>query len=146
MAGDDAVVYRLRTTFCGKPSCRACREGRGHGPYWYAYRTINGRTKQSYIGKSLPPELAQEARRTDSPLIRLFTLGRVHLERRTRSVEGEWYPVKETSWSAPAQALLAGLASSQGRRLSLQQAHEVLGARQGSSRRGAAGHPAPAAP
>ena len=128
MAGDDAVVYRLRTTFCGKPGCRACREGKGHGPYWYAYRTIDGRTKKSYIGKSLPPELEQEARRTDSTLIRLYTLGRVHLERRTRAVEGEWYAVKETSWSEPAQVLLAGLASSPERRLSVQQARDVLAA------------------
>src|SRR3989440_3414590 len=41
---------------CGKPRCRKCREGMGHGPYWYAYQTENGITTRTYVGKHLPPE------------------------------------------------------------------------------------------
>lgn len=49
------VLYRLQTAFCGKARCRKCRAGEGHGPYWYEYRSQNGHTARSYIGKTLPP-------------------------------------------------------------------------------------------
>src|SRR5947209_16477818 len=53
---DDKVTYRQQVNFCGKPRCRKCRDGIGHGPYWYAYRlTDTGRTVRTYIGKELPP-------------------------------------------------------------------------------------------
>jgi DNA-binding SARP family transcriptional activator len=48
------ITYHQQVTYCGKPRCRRCREGIGHGPYWYAYQTINGQTTRSYIGKDLP--------------------------------------------------------------------------------------------
>jgi DNA-binding NarL/FixJ family response regulator len=48
------VGYRLQTAYCGKPSCKKCRTGQGHGPYWYAYQTRQGRTVRRYVGKSLP--------------------------------------------------------------------------------------------
>ncbi len=54
---DGNVTYHQQVSYCGKPRCRKCREGVGHGPYWYAYRTENGRTIRTYIGKELPPEL-----------------------------------------------------------------------------------------
>jgi len=51
-------IYRQRFTTCGKANCRKCRDGGpGHGPYWYAYRMVNGQTVQRYVGKSLPPEV-----------------------------------------------------------------------------------------
>jgi tetratricopeptide (TPR) repeat protein len=51
------VTYRQHVSFCGKPGCRKCREGVGHGPYWYAYQTVDGRTVRTYIGKQLPPDV-----------------------------------------------------------------------------------------
>ncbi|TMF43211.1 MAG: hypothetical protein E6I32_16835 [Chloroflexi bacterium] len=56
---DDKVTYRQQVNFCGKPRCRKCREGIGHGPYWYAYHlTDAGRTVRTYIGRELPPGVA----------------------------------------------------------------------------------------
>src|SRR5581483_197850 len=52
-----SVTYSQRMSFCGKPRCRKCREGIGHGPYWYAYQTVNGHTTRTYLGKTLPPEV-----------------------------------------------------------------------------------------
>lgn len=51
------VTYHQQVTYCGKPRCRRCREGIGHGPYWYAYQTINGQTTRKYIGKNLPSDV-----------------------------------------------------------------------------------------
>ncbi|HEX6485039.1 MAG TPA: DUF6788 family protein [Ktedonobacteraceae bacterium] len=50
------VTYRQQVSFCGKPNCRKCRDGIGHGPYWYAYQVVDGHTVRTYIGKHLPPE------------------------------------------------------------------------------------------
>jgi DNA-binding SARP family transcriptional activator len=48
------VTYRQQYTRCGKQRCRKCQEGNGHGPYWYAYWSENGRTLSKYIGIRLP--------------------------------------------------------------------------------------------
>src|SRR5713226_858022 len=54
---DDQVTYRQQVNFCGKPRCRKCRDGIGHGPYWYAYHlTADGRKERVYIGKNLPTD------------------------------------------------------------------------------------------
>jgi hypothetical protein len=47
---------------CGKPHCSKDRDGAGHGPYWYLYYTNLriGKYTSKYIGKNLPPELAEE--------------------------------------------------------------------------------------
>jgi predicted ATPase len=50
------VTYRQQVSFCGKPRCRKCRDGIGHGPYWYAYQIVDGHTVRTYIGKHLPSE------------------------------------------------------------------------------------------
>jgi hypothetical protein len=50
------VVYRCQISFCTKPSCHKCREGTGHGPYWYAYTKRDGRTVRTYVGKNLPQQ------------------------------------------------------------------------------------------
>ncbi len=56
---DESVTYRQQVNFCGKPRCRKCRDGIGHGPYWYAYHlTADGRKERVYIGKNLPPGVA----------------------------------------------------------------------------------------
>jgi predicted ATPase/DNA-binding SARP family transcriptional activator len=48
------VTYRQQYTRCGKQRCRKCREGVGHGPYWYAYWSEKGRTISKYVGTNLP--------------------------------------------------------------------------------------------
>ena len=61
---DDQITYRQQVSFCGKPNCRKCRDGIGHGPYWYAYRlNADGRKQRVYIGKTLPPEAANQSDR-----------------------------------------------------------------------------------
>src|SRR5437764_4020606 len=52
------VTYRQQYTRCGKERCRKCKEGAGHGPYWYAYWSENGRTVSKYIGIRLPADIA----------------------------------------------------------------------------------------
>lgn len=48
--------YRQEWAKCSKPNCKTCGAGQGHGPYWYAFWTENGKTKKKYIGKHLKPE------------------------------------------------------------------------------------------
>jgi predicted ATPase/Tfp pilus assembly protein PilF len=52
---DDKLTYRQQMNFCGKPRCRKCQQGIGHGPYWYSYQVVDGRAIRKYIGKNLPP-------------------------------------------------------------------------------------------
>src|SRR5437870_3774736 len=54
------VTYRQQYTRCGKERCRKCKEGTGHGPYWYAYWSENGRTISKYIGMRLPEDVVIE--------------------------------------------------------------------------------------
>src|ERR1700681_1380005 len=51
---NNKVTYRQQFTRCGKQRCRKCKEGAGHGPYWYAYWSENGRTVSKYIGVNPP--------------------------------------------------------------------------------------------
>jgi DNA-binding SARP family transcriptional activator len=44
------ITYRQQFTRCGKQRCHKCKDGAGHGPYWYAYWSENGRTISKYIG------------------------------------------------------------------------------------------------
>ena len=55
---ESKITYHQQMSYCGKTRCGKCRTGTGHGPYWYAYQTINGHVKRTYIGKELPPEVA----------------------------------------------------------------------------------------
>ena len=44
-----AVVYQQKPAKCG---CQKCKEGGpGHGLYWYAYFTYQGKTHCVYVGK-----------------------------------------------------------------------------------------------
>jgi hypothetical protein len=45
-----AYWYYKRHVRCGKPSCRTCRQGDGHGPYWFAIRRADGR--RIYLGRT----------------------------------------------------------------------------------------------
>src|SRR5947209_533533 len=108
------VTYHQQVSYCGKPRCRKCREGVGHGPYWYAYRTENGRTTRTYIGKQLPTDLQEPQERSSSDLdyvaLRIRVLGQFRLERR----EGqEWQTIDDAIWQhLRIRALLACLLSS----------------------------------
>jgi hypothetical protein len=51
LPGDQHITYQLQFRKCGKPACRTCRQGQGHGPYWYAYWREGSRLKSGYIGK-----------------------------------------------------------------------------------------------
>ena len=131
------VTYRQQYSFCSKAGCRKCQEGIGHGPYWYAYQTVQGRTVRTYIGKTLPTGVPEEQIATpasgqphaqtssSSPTFRLTTLGALLLEARG---EGEnWQKLNEAGWRLPqARALLGCLLSTPGRQLTQQQACERI--------------------
>lgn len=150
---DDNVTYHQQTSYCGKPHCRKCREGIGHGPYWYAYQRVNGRTTRTYIGKDLPPsarklyEAKQEHDQSSSDIVvaathttsesaarqetaafpaayRFFVLGQVLLERRQGQT---WQKVDAAAWQYPrVRALLGYIVSSPGRKASRTQLIEAL--------------------
>ena len=54
------VTYRQQFTRCGKQRCHTCKQGSGHGPYWYAYWSVNGRTVSKYLGKDVPEGIQVE--------------------------------------------------------------------------------------
>ena len=49
--------YQLQFRRCGRPNCRTCSTGPGHGPYWYAFwrDPESKRLRSTYVGKDLPP-------------------------------------------------------------------------------------------
>ena len=51
---DQHITYQLQYRKCGKSSCGTCRDGQGHGPYWYAYWREGSRLRSGYIGKVHP--------------------------------------------------------------------------------------------
>ncbi len=134
---DGKVTYHQQVSYCGKPRCRRCSEGIGHGPYWYAYRIVNGRTVRSYIGKELPPEIRAELESEreaasasmklpapEEAVIRIYTLGQFRLERR---IDTDWQIVTETAWQhRRVRSLLGGLISSPRRKLGREQLMDAL--------------------
>lgn len=48
------ITYQLQYRKCGKTSCSTCRNGSGHGPYWYAYWREGSRLYSGYVGKVHP--------------------------------------------------------------------------------------------
>ena len=49
---DRHITYQLQYRKCGKPTCRVCRDGQGHGPYRYAYWHDEQRKMYCvYVGK-----------------------------------------------------------------------------------------------
>ncbi len=85
--GKGEITYNQQIAFCGKSRCRKCREGIGHGPYWYAYKTVNGRTTRTYIGKTLPPHIQPRANKAeDQTLLRVQLLGPFRMQRRTAPI------------------------------------------------------------
>ncbi len=133
---DSKITYHQQVSYCGKPRCRRCREGTGHGPYWYAYQTVNGRTVRTYVGKELPPELqaqatgvaeeSSEARAPEaaSAVVRLYVLGQFTLERHNGQ---RWQAVMDASMQHQrVRSLLTCLISSPGRKLGREQVIELL--------------------
>ena len=51
---DQHITYQLQYRKCGKASCSTCRNGQGHGPYWYAYWREGSRLRSGYVGKVHP--------------------------------------------------------------------------------------------
>jgi DNA-binding SARP family transcriptional activator len=134
---DGKITYHQQVSYCGKPRCRRCREGIGHGPYWYAYQTVNGRTVRTYVGKNPPAEILAQSAETGglatsefaNTLLRFSVLGQFRLEQRgTQNGSGPtWESVTEASLQHQrVRALLSCLASSPGRKLAREQAIEVL--------------------
>ncbi len=132
------VTYHQQVSYCGKPRCRKCREGTGHGPYWYAYQTVEGRTTRTYIGKELPAEAraALSGPKEATPAhadelahsqIRIYTLGQFRLERRGSRDPQEWQTVTDSAWQHQrVRFLLAGLLSNAARRVGREQLLELL--------------------
>ena len=54
LPNDQHITYQLQYRKCGKASCSTCRDGQGHGPYWYAYWREGTRLRSGYIGKEQP--------------------------------------------------------------------------------------------
>src|SRR5947209_12576973 len=121
------IAYRQQFTRCGKQRCRKCKEGEGHGPYWYAYWSENGRTKTKYIGVRLPPDLesvqqdltGEEENVTYTPVLRAYLLGQFYVEYKSGN---EWCSIDPQAWQhRRARSLLGCLLSSANRRLSKEQ-------------------------
>ncbi len=134
------VTYRQQFTRCGKQRCRKCREGSGHGPYWYAYWSEKGRTVSKYIGIHLPKDIEEERQFTreeepspalhsgmlqpPTPTLRIYLLGQFRIERKS---DGEWHALDSRTWHRRrARALLGCLLSNTGRRLGREQIMEML--------------------
>src|SRR5437899_2673524 len=139
---NNKITYRQQYTRCGKQRCRKCREGAGHGPYWYAYWSEKGRTVSKYIGSRLPEHIEAERQSSEgiekehtlrvakgepegaSSLLRVYLLGQFRLE---RYIDGEWKAVDNRTWHRRrARALLGCLLSIGGRRLGREQIMELL--------------------
>ncbi len=114
-------TYHLQYTTCGKLHCKKCQTGQGHGPYWYAYQKVDGRTVRKYVGTTLPSgvqvtseptsEHRQALPRPLTPTVRIFTLGQLRLERRTGA--DTWQLATEPAWQrGDARRLLCYLLSS----------------------------------
>ena len=58
LPGNQHITYQLQYRKCGKASCSTCRDGQGHGPYWYAYWREGSRLRSGYIGKVQPSGIA----------------------------------------------------------------------------------------
>ena len=128
------ITYHQQVSYCGKPRCRRCREGIGHGPYWYAYQTVNGRTIRTYVGKHLPEEMQgviEQAKGSGATtelfqaVVRLYVLGQFRLE--YRDEQHQWQPAADSAMQHQrVRVLLHCLISTPGRRLGREQAMEML--------------------
>jgi DNA-binding SARP family transcriptional activator/Tfp pilus assembly protein PilF len=135
------ITYHQQVSYCGKTRCKKCREGIGHGPYWYAYKTTNGHTTRTYIGKDLPPDAQEEhaslvetgftnpALDLNTVMLRISVLGQFRLEHRNANLQ--WQPATDAAWQEQhvIRALLALLICTPERKISRARAMEVLWSR-----------------
>jgi hypothetical protein len=61
---DEHITYHLEYRKCGRPSCRTCRMGPGHGPYWYASWRNGSQVYSLFIGTVRPASLATPVERS----------------------------------------------------------------------------------
>lgn len=61
LPNDQHITYQFQYRKCGKSSCSTCRDGQGHGPYWYAYWREGSRLRSGYIGKVPPSPVTPSA-------------------------------------------------------------------------------------
>lgn len=54
LPSDQHITYQHQYRKCGKATCSTCRDGQGHGPYWYAYWREGSRLRSAYVGKVDP--------------------------------------------------------------------------------------------
>jgi hypothetical protein len=47
-----SIVAQYRK--CGKSGCKTCAEDKGHGPYYYGTKIVDGQRMSKYFGKTLP--------------------------------------------------------------------------------------------
>ncbi len=52
------ITYSRQFRRCGKLACATCRDGAGHGPYWYAVWREEGRVRRRYLGANAPRDVA----------------------------------------------------------------------------------------
>ncbi len=50
MSSEASTHYQQKVAFCGKKRCKKCRDGIGHGPYWYASEKTENGTIRTYLG------------------------------------------------------------------------------------------------
>lgn len=93
------IGYHSEMVRCGKASCSRCREGRAHGPYWYAdWRDDQGRRWKRYCGKTPPSTYWKEWGEADVCLsdalqpLRIRMLGGFEVERGGLVLEGCNWP------------------------------------------------------
>ncbi len=58
------ITYMQQYRKCGKPHCNTCRNGPGHGKYWYGYYRNPGSKKlhSVYFGKDDPRTPEEETK------------------------------------------------------------------------------------
>lgn len=64
------VTYQFQYRKCGKSSCSTCRNGQGHGPYWYAYWREGTRLRSGYVGKVNPYQPIESNQELDEATVR----------------------------------------------------------------------------
>jgi len=120
-------TYRQEYRRCGKSSCTRCRDGRGHGPYWYGYtRDGTGKLHSHYFGKqdprseAPPPVLVTENSSARGPLpLHAWLFGGFRLEIGTRRIP-------DASWTRSSARRLAALLLLQSSPLSREEVCEQL--------------------
>jgi hypothetical protein len=69
---DQHITYQQQYRKCGKAACGTCRQGKGHGPYWYAYWREGSRLRSGYVGKKHPTlqeEIAAPENKLEPPTV-----------------------------------------------------------------------------